>query len=82
MGTFCVVLNTLVDVGAVFGAARLLKSELAGGRRSRVLGTASGVALVGLGLYVAVSRRGAYPSIERADQRLVRSLCSAAHVQR
>jgi threonine/homoserine/homoserine lactone efflux protein len=59
MGFLCVVLNTLVDVGAVFGAARLLESGLAGGRRARVLNTASGVTLVGLGLYVAASRRGA-----------------------
>jgi threonine/homoserine/homoserine lactone efflux protein len=59
MGTFCVLLNTLVDVLAVFGAARLLKSERTGGRRSRILNTASGVTLIGLGVYVAVSRRAA-----------------------
>jgi threonine/homoserine/homoserine lactone efflux protein len=59
MGTLCVVLNTLVDVGAVFGAARLLSSEFSARRRARLLNKASGVTLVGLGLYVAASKRGA-----------------------
>ena len=59
MGTVCVVLNTLVDVGAVLAAARLLRSELDAQRRARVLSKVSGVTLVGLGLYVAAARRGA-----------------------
>jgi len=59
MGTVCVVLNTLVDVAAVVGAARLLSSELSAGRRARLLGGLSGVTLVGLGVYVAAARRGA-----------------------
>jgi len=59
MGTVCVVLNTLVDVVAVFGAARLLRSEARGLQRARLLNNASGLTLVGLGLYVALSRRGA-----------------------
>ena len=59
MGTVCVVLNTLVDVGAVWGAARLLRSEHVARRRARLMNKASGVTLVGLGLYVAVARRGA-----------------------
>jgi threonine/homoserine/homoserine lactone efflux protein len=59
MGTVCVVLNTLVDVVAVLGAARLLRSEAPGPPRARLLGKASGITLIGLGLYVAVSRRGA-----------------------
>jgi len=59
MGSVCVVLNTLVDVGAVLGAARLLRSELGAQRRGRLLNKASGVTLVGLGLYVAAARRGA-----------------------
>ena len=59
MGTVCVVLNTLVDVAAVFGAARLLRSEASGRRRARLLNKASGVTLVGLGVYVAISKRGA-----------------------
>jgi threonine/homoserine/homoserine lactone efflux protein len=59
MGTVCVVLNTLVDVVAVLGAARLLKSEASGRQRAKLLNTVSGLTLVGLGLYVATSRRGA-----------------------
>ena len=59
MGTVCVAFNTLADVGAVLGAARLLQSGPAARRRARWLNTVSGVTLVGLGLYVAASRRGA-----------------------
>jgi len=59
MATVCVVLNTLVDVAAVLGAARLLASGLARRERARLPGKASGATLVGLGLYVAVSRRTA-----------------------
>jgi threonine/homoserine/homoserine lactone efflux protein len=59
MGTVCVVLNTLVDVGAVAGAARLLAAEFSAGRRARLLSRMSGVTLVGLGVYVAATRRGA-----------------------
>jgi len=59
MGTVCVLLNTLVDVAAVAGAARLLASEASGRRRAVLLNKASGATLVGLGLYVAVSKRGA-----------------------
>src|SRR3954471_7519786 len=56
MGTVCVVLNTLVDVVAVLGAARLLKAEASGRQRARLLNQASGLTLVGLGLYVAASK--------------------------
>ncbi len=59
MGSVCVVLNTVVDIVAVYGAARLLGSEASGRRRAKVINKASGLALVGLGLYVATSRRGA-----------------------
>ncbi len=59
MGTICVVINTLVDVVAVLGAAGLLRSELSGRKRASMLNKASGLTLVGLGLYVAAaSRRG------------------------
>jgi threonine/homoserine/homoserine lactone efflux protein len=58
MGTICVVLNTLVDIAAVLGAARLLKSQHSAQRRARLLNKASGVTLVGLGLYVAAAKRG------------------------
>ena len=53
------VLNTLVDVMAVLGAHRLLQAEAVRRRRERVLAKASGFTLVGLGLYVAASRRQA-----------------------
>jgi len=59
MGTVCVVLNTLVDVVAVLGSARLLKSETSARHRAGLLKKASGLTLVGLGLYVAASKRGA-----------------------
>ena len=58
MGTVCVLLNTLVDVVAVLGAARLLQSGHAAQRRARILTKVSGVTLVSLGLYVAAARRG------------------------
>ena len=61
MGTVCVVLNTLVDVLAVLGANRFLQAEAVRRRRDRVLTKASGFTMVGLGLYVAVSRRQAIP---------------------
>ena len=57
MGTVCVLLNTLVDVGAVLGAARLLQSGHAAQRRARILNRVSGITLVGLGLSVAAARR-------------------------
>jgi len=53
MGTVCVVLNTLVDVVAVLGAARLLRSEASGRQRAIAMNKASGLTLVGLGVYVA-----------------------------
>ena len=59
MGTVCVLLNPLVDVAAVLGAARLLRSEVSGRQRAKLLNKASGLTLVGRGLYVAASKRGA-----------------------
>ncbi len=59
MGTVCVALNTLVDVAAVLGAARLLGSEGTGRQRARLLNKASGLTLIGLGAYVAASKRAA-----------------------
>ncbi len=58
MGSICVALNTLVDVLAVLGTGRVLHSEGARERRQRLLVKASGATMIGLGLYVAVSRRG------------------------
>ena len=59
MGCVCVMLNTLVDVIAVLGTGRVLRSDVARKRRERLLAKSSGVTMIGLGLYVAVSRQGA-----------------------
>ena len=57
LGSICVTLNTLVDVVAVFAAARLLKSSTARAARARLLNRVSGVTMLGLGAYLALARR-------------------------
>jgi threonine/homoserine/homoserine lactone efflux protein len=52
LGSICVALNTLVDVVAVFAAARLLKSQAAHAARARLLTRVSGVTMVSLGAYL------------------------------
>lgn len=59
LGSICVVLNTLVDVVAVFAADRLLAAGTARAARARLLTRASGVTMVGLGAYLALARREA-----------------------
>jgi threonine/homoserine/homoserine lactone efflux protein len=59
LGSICVVLNTLVDVVAVFAADRLLKSDGARAMRARLLTRISGATMVGLGAYLALARREA-----------------------
>ena len=59
LGSICVVLNTLVDVVAVFASDRLLASGTARAARARLLTRASGVTMVGLGAYLALARREA-----------------------
>ncbi|WP_026076067.1 LysE family translocator [Noviherbaspirillum massiliense] len=59
LGSICVALNTLVDVVAVFAAARLLKSGVARAARARLLTKASGITMLGLGAYLALARREA-----------------------
>ena len=59
MGTICVALNTVVDVLAVFAAARLLNSGVARGARARILTRVSGVTMIGLGTYLAFAKRQA-----------------------
>lgn len=59
LGSVCVALNTLVDVMAVFAADRLLKSGAARTARARLLTRVSGVAMLGLGAYMALARRAA-----------------------
>ena len=57
LGCICVGLNTLVDVIAVFAAARLLQSSTARAARARLLTRTSGVVMLGLGAYLALARR-------------------------
>ena len=59
LGSICVVLNTLVDVIAVFAADGLLKSTAARAARARLLTRVSGVTMVGLGAYLALAQREA-----------------------
>jgi threonine/homoserine/homoserine lactone efflux protein len=58
LGSICVALNTLVDVMAVLGAQRLLKSGLGRSARARLMTRASGVTMVGLGVWLALTKRG------------------------
>jgi threonine/homoserine/homoserine lactone efflux protein len=57
LGSICVALNTLVDVAAVFAAARLLRSGVARAARARLLTRVSGATMLGLGTYLALARR-------------------------
>lgn len=54
LGSICVVLNTFVDVVAVFAARRMLRS---GAARALLLTRLSGVTMVGLGAFAALARR-------------------------
>lgn len=58
LGSICVALNTLVDVLAVFGADRMLKSGTARAARAKVLNRVSGGTMVALGVFLATARRG------------------------
>ena len=58
LGSICVALNTLVDVMAVLGAQRLLKSGLGRTARARLMTRASGVTMIVLGTWLALSKRG------------------------
>ncbi|MDI9853907.1 LysE family translocator [Comamonas sp. 17RB] len=57
LGSMCVALNTLVDVLAVFGAARLLASSTARAARARLLNRLAGGTMVLLGIVLATARR-------------------------
>jgi threonine/homoserine/homoserine lactone efflux protein len=59
LGSVCVFLNTFVDVVAVFGASRFLKSSAARAARERLLTKVSGGTMVGLGIYLAAAKREA-----------------------
>lgn len=57
LGSICVVLNTTVDVFAVFAADRLLKADKARATRARVLTRISGCTMLGLGTFLAFAKR-------------------------
>jgi threonine/homoserine/homoserine lactone efflux protein len=57
LGTVCVVLNTLVDVVAVFAAARLLRTNTARQARARVMQRVSGGVMLALAAYLVSTRR-------------------------
>ena len=59
LGSICVALNTLVDIVAVFAAARLLRSQVARAARARLMTRVSGATMVGLGTYLALAKREA-----------------------
>ena len=59
LGSICVALNTGVDILAVLGAHRLLKSDAARAARARLLDRTSGVTMVVLGAWLALARRHA-----------------------
>ena len=57
LGSICVALNTFVDVVAVFAAHRLLGSGVARAARARVMTRISGTTMIGLGAFLALTRR-------------------------
>ena len=57
LGGICVALNTFVDVLAVLGADRLLRSSAAQASRARILNYVSGSTMVALGVFLATARR-------------------------
>ena len=57
LGSVCVVINTLVDVFAVFAAHRLLKSGAARAARARLMTRISGFTMLGLGAFLAFAKR-------------------------
>ena len=59
LGSICVLLNTLVDVVAVFAAERFLKSATLGAARGKILTRVSGVTMIGLAAYLSAVKREA-----------------------
>ncbi len=58
LGGICVALNTTVDVLAVLGADKLLRSSAVQSSRARILNDVSGGTMVALGVFLATARRG------------------------
>ena len=57
LGCICVTLNTLVDIAAVFAAHRLMKSDVARTARAKLLSRLSGGTMIGIGAFLALTRR-------------------------
>ena len=57
LGTICVLMNTVVDIVAVYAAARILESARARATRARWFARASGATMVALGASLAFVRR-------------------------
>lgn len=57
LGCICVTLNTMVDIAAVFAAHRLMKSDIARTTRAKLMNRLSGVTMIGIGAFLALSRR-------------------------
>ena len=57
LGVISVTLNTAVDILAVLGAHRALRSDTARAARELLMTRVSGVTMVGLGAFVAIARR-------------------------
>ncbi|MFJ3463450.1 LysE family translocator [Achromobacter spanius] len=59
LGTICVVLNTSVDVIAVFAADRLLQTSSVRAARANLINKLSGCTMLGLAVYLALAKRAA-----------------------
>ncbi|AWB34309.1 LysE family translocator [Orrella marina] len=57
LGSICVLLNTMVDLIAVFGADRMLRKSAVRATRARLLNRLSGFTMIGLGAYLALAER-------------------------
>lgn len=57
LGCICVTLNTLVDIAAVFAANGLMKSDIARTARAKLMSRLSGVTMIGIGAFLALTRR-------------------------
>jgi len=57
LGSICVALNTLADVGAVLAAHKLLGMESVRSARSRLMHRVCGLTMIGLGIFLATARR-------------------------
>jgi hypothetical protein len=57
MGILCVMLNTLADIAAVLAAHRLLASGPARAARERWMTQACGMTMLGLGVFLGLTRR-------------------------